>query len=310
MSSPLVTFPESWRIPVDDWVTSALDWLVDNGGVIFGAISDVLRVVLLRSEQVLLATPWLLLVAVVALIAWRAGGAKLAIWCAAGIVFIGSIGMWELAMATLSLVVTATVLSVVIGIPLGIWCARQDRVLAVIRPTLDLMQTMPSFVYLVPALMLFGLGRVPALIATIAYAVPPAIRLTNHGIRQVPAETVEAAVAFGATGRQLLRKVQLPLAFPTIMAGVNQTIMMALSMVVIASMIGAGGLGREVLEGLSRLDVGRAFLGGIGIVVVAVIIDRISAQAARSSRAKAAARHDGWLARTRDRRRDSKEARP
>ena len=291
------TFPERWKLPVDDWVTSALDWLIDNGGPIFGARSDVLRVVLLRSEQWLLAVPWWLLVVVVAAVAWRAGGAKLAGGCAAGMMFIGTIGMWDLAMATLALVLIATVLSVTIGIPLGVWCARSDRTLSVVRPTLDLMQTMPSFVYLVPALMLFGLGRVPALIATIAYAVPPAIRLTNHGIRQVPPATVEAALAFGATDRQLLRKVQLPLAFPTIMAGVNQTIMMALSMVVIASMIGAGGLGREVLEGLSRLDVGRAFLGGIGIVVLAIVIDRISAQAARSRRAKAAARSDDWFAR-------------
>jgi glycine betaine/proline transport system permease protein len=303
-SETLVTFPDGWRIPLDEWVTVALDWLIDNGDAVFGPISTVLRFLLLRFEQGLLATPWVVVVAVIAAIAWRAGGVKLAAGCAVGMVFLGTIGMWELAMATLALVLTATVLSVAIGVPIGIWCARSDRVLSAVRPGLDLMQTMPSFVYLVPALMLFGLGRVPALVATIAYAVPPAIRLTNHGIRQVPPETIEAAQAFGATDAQLLRKVQLPLAFPTIMAGVNQTIMMALAMVVIASMIGAGGLGREVLEGLSRLDVGRAFLCGIGIVVLAMIIDRISAKAARSRRERAAD-DPSWFERRRHARADT-----
>jgi glycine betaine/proline transport system ATP-binding protein len=277
-------FPDGWRIPVAQWVTDGLDWLIDNGDTVFSAISSVLRFVLLNLEVFVLATPWWVVVLVTALAAMWASGWKLALASTAGMVFIGAIGMWELAMATLALVLTATLISVAMGVPLGVLAARSDSAWRTMRPTLDLMQTMPSFVYLVPALMLFGLGRVPALIATIAYAVPPTIRLTNHGIRQVAAETVEAALSFGATRRQLLRKVQLPLAFPTIMAGVNQTIMMALAMVVIASMIGAGGLGREVLEGLARLDVGRAFLGGIGIVVLAVTIDRIAAQASRPAR--------------------------
>jgi len=277
-------FPDGWRIPVAQWVTDGLDWLIDNGGAVFSAISSVLRFVLLNLEVFVLATPWWVVVLVTAFAALWASGWKLALASAAGMVFIGAIGMWELAMATLALVLTATLISVAMGVPLGVLAARSDTAWRTMRPTLDLMQTMPSFVYLVPALMLFGLGRVPALIATIAYAVPPTIRLTNHGIRQVAPETIEAALSFGATRRQLLRKVQLPLAFPTIMAGVNQTIMMALAMVVIASMIGAGGLGREVLEGLARLDVGRAFLGGIGIVVLAVTIDRIAAQASRPAR--------------------------
>ncbi len=277
-------FPDGWRIPVAQWVTDGLDWLIDNGETFFSAISSVLRFVLLNLEVFVLATPWWVVVLVTALAAMWAGGWKLALASTAGMVFIGTIGMWELAMATLALVLTATLISVAMGVPLGVLAARSDSAWRTMRPTLDLMQTMPSFVYLVPALMLFGLGRVPALIATIAYAVPPTIRLTNHGIRQVAEETIEAALSFGATRRQLLRKVQLPLAFPTIMAGVNQTIMMALAMVVIASMIGAGGLGREVLEGLARLDVGRAFLGGIGIVVLAVTIDRIAAQASRPAR--------------------------
>jgi glycine betaine/proline transport system ATP-binding protein len=277
-------FPSAWRIPVAQWVTDGLDWLIDNGGAVFSAVSTVLRVVLLNLEAFVLAAPWWSVVLVTALAGMWASGWRLALGGAIGLLLIGAIGMWELAMATLALVLTATIISVALGVPLGVLAARSDPAWRAMRPTLDLMQTMPSFVYLVPALMLFGLGRVPALIATIAYAVPPTIRLTNHGIRQVAEETVEAALAFGATRRQLLRKVQLPLAFPTIMAGVNQTIMMALAMVVIASMIGAGGLGREVLEGLARLDVGRAFLGGIGIVILAVTIDRIAAQASRPAR--------------------------
>lgn len=282
-------FPETWRLPLGGLVDQALAWLVDNGGAVFAFVADVLRWILLGFERTLLATPWWTIVVVVGLIAWRLASAGLGLGCAAGLVFLGTLGMWDLTMATLALVLTATVLSVLIGLPVGVWCARSDRALFVVRPLLDLMQTMPSFVYLIPALMLFGLGRVPALIATIAYATPPTIRLTNLGIRHVSSETIEAARAFGATPRQLLRKVQLPLAFPTIMAGINQTIMMALAMVVIASMIGAGGLGREVLEGLARLEVGRAFVGGTGIVVLAVIIDRISAQTGRSRRDRALA---------------------
>lgn len=279
-------FPTNWKIPLDSWVSAGLDWVVDNFSWLFAFVSGVLRWLLLNLERGLLATPWLLVVCVVAALAWLAGNWKLAVASASGFTLIGLIGMWKLAMETLALVGTATFLSVAIGVPLGVLCAASPRLWSLVRPSLDLMQTMPSFVYLVPALMMFGLGRVPALIATIAYAVPPAVRLTNHGIRQVPEETVEAAVSFGATRSQLLRRVQLPLAFPTIMAGVNQTIMMALSMVVVASMIGAGGLGREVLEGLSRLDVGRAFVGGLGIVVLAITIDRIAAAAAAPRRTK------------------------
>jgi glycine betaine/proline transport system permease protein len=293
VSAPFASFftevPEWLSLPLADWVTAALEWLVVNGETVFDAVSGVLRWGLAHLEGFLVWLPWTVVVALFALGAWRLGSGKLGLGVGTGMVFIASLDMWELAMATMALVLAATILSVAAGIPIGIASARYDRLYyALVRPVVDMAQTMPSFVYLVPALMLFGLGRVPALVATIAYAMPPVIRLTSLGIRQVSVETVEAALAFGATPRQLLGKVQLPLAWPTIMAGVNQTIMMALSMVVIASMIGAGGLGREVLEGLSRLDVGKAFVGGISITVLAIIIDRLSVQAARTRRERAA----------------------
>lgn len=207
--------------------------------------------------------------------AWRFAGYKIALIALFGMVFIGVMGLWDHTMTTLAIIVTAVVVSVLIGIPLGILAAKNDRFEAIMRPILDGMQTMPSFVYLIPAVFFFGLGKVPAVVATFIYAVPPCIRLTNLGIRQVPREIVEAGNAFGSTGMQLLFKIQLPLARPSIMAGVNQTIMMALAMVVIASMIGASGLGLEVLRGIERLDVGRGFLAGIGIVILAIMIDRI-----------------------------------
>ena len=179
-------------------------------------------------------------------------------------------------MTTLALVFTSVFFSIIIGIPVGIATARSDRLEAIIRPVLDAMQTLPAFVYLVPIVMLFGIGNVPGVVVTIIFALPPLIRLTNLGIRQVPADVIEAATAFGATPRQLLYKVQLPLAMRTIMAGVNQTLMLALSMVVIASMIAVGGLGQMVLRGIGRLDMGLATVGGVGLVLLAIVIDRIT----------------------------------
>jgi glycine betaine/proline transport system permease protein len=177
---------------------------------------------------------------------------------------------------TLGLTFSATLISLLLGIPLGIWAARSERVATIIRPILDFMQTMPAFVYLIPAAMLFGLGRVPGIIATVIFAMPPAVRLTNLGIRQVNKEIIEAGQSFGCTPRQLLFKVQLPNAMPSIMAGVNQTIMMALSMVIIASMVGAGGLGNDVLASIQRLDIGLGFESGMAVVLLAIILDRIT----------------------------------
>jgi len=239
-------------------------------------------------KGILLDMPWWLIVIAVGYATWRtmrkwwAGILMAGFMVLIGSFSYGELGYWDLAMDTLSIIITSVIVCLIIGIPVGILMARSDRIEAIIRPQLDAMQTMPSFVYLVPVMMLFSLGKVPATFATILYAVPPVIRLTNAGIRQVPKSVIEAAQAFGSSTRQILIEVQLPLAIPSIMVGINQTTMMALAMVVIASMVGAGGLGLEVLRALQNLDVGRGFQAGLSIVLLAIIIDRItSAMAAR-----------------------------
>ena len=275
----MMDFPEGWEfgLTIQKWIDVAVDWMVVSWDAFFSAINTgVLRGILLPIEDVLLWLPWWLVIVIVVLIAWRIIGVKIAAIVALMLLGMAFMGLYDLTMETLAIVFTSTIISVGLGIPLGIVGARNDRFDALIRPVLDMMQTMPSFVYLIPAVMLFGLGKVPAVVATVIYAVPPIIRLTSLGIRQVDPEIVEAARAFGTTSRQLLIKVQMPMAVPTIMAGVNQTVMMALAMVVVASMIGAGGLGLEVLKGINRLEVGRGTLAGIGIVVLAIIIDRIT----------------------------------
>jgi glycine betaine/proline transport system permease protein len=206
---------------------------------------------------------------------WRVG-IGFAVFTALGLLVVDHIDLWGPMMETLSLVIASTLIAMLIGLPLGIAMARRDSVASVVRPVLDLMQTMPAFVYLIPAAMFFGLGAVPGAIATVIFSMPPVVRLTNLGIRQVDAEFIEAGNAFGCTATQLLFKVQLPNAMPSIMAGINQTIMLSLSMVVIASMIGAGGIGNTVLTGIQRLDVGTGFEGGIAVVILAVILDRIT----------------------------------
>ncbi|UCG10637.1 MAG: proline/glycine betaine ABC transporter permease [Dehalococcoidia bacterium] len=268
-------FPEIIVIPLGDWINTAVEWLTINLAALFNVITIGIRWPLVQIEHLLWWIPWWAMIIILVGTAWRFAGYKIALIALFGMVFIGVMGLWDHTMTTLAIIVTAVVVSVLIGIPLGILAAKSDRFEAIMRPILDGMQTMPSFVYLIPAVFFFGLGKVPAVVATFIYAVPPCIRLTNLGIRQVPREIVEAGNAFGSTGMQLLFKIQLPLARPSIMAGVNQTIMMALAMVVIASMIGASGLGLEVLRGIERLDVGRGFLAGIGIVILAIMIDRI-----------------------------------
>jgi len=274
-------FPEFIYLPLDRWTSALVDWLTVNGEAFFDVVGDVLLSPMLGLEQLLLWTPWWVIILAAAGLAWKQKGWRLALGVTAGMFFIGTLGLWDMAMKTLAIVIAAALLALLIGVPIGIGMARSEKMRGIVRPILDMMQTMPSFVYLIPALMLFGLGKVPALLSTLIYAIPPVIRLTDLGIRQVPADVIEASRAFGATGRQMLLKVQLPLAAPTIMTGVNQTIMMALAMVVIASMIGAGGLGTEVLNGIARLDVGRGFNGGISIVVMAIIIDRLTQSAAQ-----------------------------
>ncbi len=284
----MLEFPENWivRAGIQRWIDTSIDWVVKNWDPIFSAINTGVLAIQVPLEKFLLWLPWWLVMGVVALLAWRVVGRKIAAVAVALLFLMGLLGLLDFAMQTLAILITATLLAVGIGMPLGILGAKSDRLDAIIRPILDGMQTMPSFVYLVPAIMLFGLGKTPAIMATVIYAVPPLIRLTNLGIRQVDPEVVEAARAFGSTSRQILVKVQLPMAVPTIMAGINQTIMMALAMVVIASMIGAKGLGIEVLNGIARLEVGRGFLGGLGIVFMAIIIDRITQGLARGRRVR------------------------
>ena len=270
-------FPETIDIPLDIWVDGAMNWVLNTFSGFFDMLGIFILYFMLYIEKFFLWLPWPVLVFGVGLLAWRVMGSWMAgLGMAAMLFFIGALGLWELGMMTLSLVVASVIISLAIGIPLGIAIASSDRLEAVIKPLLDGMQTMPSFVYLIPALMLFGLGKVPALFATIIYAVPPVIRLTNVGIREVSASVIEASHAFGSSYWQILFKVQLPLARPTILVGVNQTTMMALAMVVIASMIGAKGLGLEVLTAINRIEVGRGFEAGLCIVFMAIIIDRIT----------------------------------
>ncbi len=266
----------SFKIPVDQWATAVVDFLMVHAQGLFDVISLALDKLAFGIETLLLWPPeWLFILLLTGLAWWRTQW-RFALFALLSLGLILGMDLWFETVSTLALVLSATLVSLLIGIPLGIWAARNDTVERVIRPVLDLMQTMPAFVYLIPAAMLFGLGRVPGVVATIIFAMPPAVRLTNLGIRQVPKELVETGLAFGCTTSQLLFKVQLPIARPSIMAGVNQTIMLALSMVVIASMIGAGGLGDTVLRGIQRLDIGLGFEGGLGVVILAIILDRIT----------------------------------
>lgn len=271
-------FPDIWDTRTfARALDSAFGTLVATWGDTLEAIFLPILRMLILMEKGLQALPWwVVLVALTCLALHASRNWRTAALVAALIVAIGLLGVWNDAMATIALMVVATLLSIVIGIPAGIVMSRSNRLRALILPVLDIMQTMPIFVYLIPFVMLFGPGKIPALLATIVFAVPPVIRLTDLGIRQVDDEIVEASRAFGASPRQQLWQVQVPLALPSIMAGVNQTTMMALSMVVIASMIGAGGLGYQVLQGIQRLEVSRGLMAGLGIVLLAVVFDRIA----------------------------------
>ena len=267
---------EDKLIPLDDWITYLVDWLVEGYRWFFQGLKLPVEWTLSGLENGLLALPPLLIMAVMAAIAWKASGIRLAIFTLASLLFIGVLGFWEDTMITLAMVFSSVVFCTIVGIPLGICAGRSDRFESFLRPLLDGMQTTPAFVYLVPIVMLFSIGNVAGVLATIIFSLPPITRLTALGIRQVHPELVEAALAFGATGSQVLFKVQIPLAMPTIMAGLNQTIMMALSMVVIAALIGAGGLGAPVVLGLNTLDIGLATIGGLSIVLIAIVLDRIT----------------------------------
>ena len=264
-------------IPFDDWINAFVrGWLVPNFRPFFRAAQVPITLVLNNLNAFLQFVPMILTTAVFALAAWRWAGRGIAIFTILGFAFIDMIGLWPETMTTLAMIATSVLFCAIIGLPLGILAARSDMFWKIARPVLDIMQTIPSFVYLVPIVMLFGVGMAPGIIATIIFAIPPMVRLTNLGIRNVRGDLIEAARAFGSTEWQMLWDLQFPLALRTILAGLNQTLMLSLSMVVIAALIGAGGLGLIVNTGLGRLDVGGATAGGVGIVILAIVLDRIT----------------------------------
>jgi glycine betaine/proline transport system permease protein len=263
-------------IPVGSFFEAIINWLTTNLDPLFNAITIIVDTVLTGIEDVLKLPPSLLMIAILAGLAWYVASRGLAIFTVVGMLLIQGMDMWAETMDTLALIFTSVLIALLIGIPTGIWASKNDRVEKSVRPVLDFMQTMPAFVYLIPAVLFFQLGKVPGVVATLIFAMPPSVRLTNLGIRQVPEEVKEAALAFGSNSKQMLYKVELPVALPTILAGINQTIMLALSMVVIAALIGAGGLGQPVVTGLQQLDIGLGFEGGLAIVILAMFLDRIT----------------------------------
>jgi glycine betaine/proline transport system permease protein len=279
MSSQIADLVAWWsthKLPLGHWVDGGVNYMLDKHGNIFNSLGFVIHWFSGVIENGLMSTPvWLLILIFVVLGLWRVG-VKFAIFTLLSLLLIDNMQFWEHTIVTLGLTFSATLISLVFGIPIGIWAARRKTVATIVRPILDFMQTMPAFVYLIPAAMFFGLGRVPGILATVVFAMPPAVRLTSLGIRQVNAEIVEAGEAFGCKPAQLLFKVQIPNAMPSIMAGVNQTIMMALSMVIIASMVGAGGLGNDVLASIQRLDIGLGMESGLSVVLIAIVLDRIT----------------------------------
>ena len=279
-------------LPIGPWVSDAVNRLTDRYASAFDSITTVVHHLIAGLDAALsFVPPWLFIAIVVVLslaaLGWRRpGGWGLAVFSVLGLGLVWNLGYWRDLDKTLALVLAAEVLVLLIGVPLGILTAKSRTLERLLRPVLDVMQTMPAFVYLVPAVILFGLGLVPGVLSTTIFALPPLIRLTALGIRQVPRELVEATQSFGATWWQLLLKVQIPSALPSIMAGINQSIMLGLSMVVISAMIGAGGLGNVVLEGITQLDVGKGFVGGLCVVILAIILDRVTQSLGRLNKEK------------------------
>ena len=279
---PIAGFPDGWNIGLRAPLDEFKKWVVGNRATspifvfFFEPLSNVMDFVIRGAERFLLWQPWPLVTGFAFLLGNRFGGLRLGLGATLCLLFMGLVGLWDASMQTLALMMAAVAIALLIGIPLGVWIARSDWSEAVMRPILDGMQTMPAFVYLIPVVLFFGIGPVPAAIAAVIYAVPPVVRLTNLGLRRVAGDVIEAADAFGSTPRQMLFKVQIPQALPSILAGVNQTIMMALSIVIIAALVGAGGLGDVVIKSLRRLNVGMALEAGLAIVFMAILLDRLS----------------------------------
>lgn len=266
------------NMPLAKWTDNATDWITESFSFLFDPVKEQFEKFMDVTSEALMGVPPLIIILVVAIIAFFISGKKfgLTTFSIVGLWLIYNQGLWDQLINTFTLVLLASILSVIIGVPIGILMSKSNIATAIITPILDFMQTMPAFVYLIPAVAFFGIGMVPGVFASLIFATPPTVRFTNLGIRQVSAELVEASEAFGSTGAQKLFKVELPMAKSTIMAGINQTVMLALSMVVIASMIGAPGLGRDVLSALQRAEAGAGFVAGIGIVILAIIMDRFT----------------------------------
>lgn len=269
------------RLPFAEWIDNGVDWLVVTFGTVFDGISDFLKGIVEGSVEWLDMVPSILLAVLFALLAWFVSTRRIALFTLIGLLFIDYLGYWYPMLQMLALVLTSVFFALIIGIPVGIWGSQQAAARKIINPLLDLMQTMPAFVYLLPAIFFFNIGVVPGVVASVIFSMPPTIRLTMLGIQQVPKDLIEATEAFGSTTWQRLSKVQIPLAKPTIMAGVNQSIMLSLSMVVIASMVGAPGLGEEVYRAVTQLKTGVGFEAGLSIVIVAIILDRVTQHAGK-----------------------------
>ena len=265
------------RIPLGQWVSDGIDWLTDNASWAFKAFSTVMSTSIEGFSEFLISVPGLVLLVFLALVGWFFRSPKFALGSALSFLLVMSMRQWDTMLQTMSLVLVATISATILAIPLGIWAAKSDTVSAIVRPIMDFMQTMPAFVYLIPAVMFFSIGVVPGIFSTIIFALPPGVRMTELGIRQVDAETVEAGQSYGATSGQILRGIQLPLAVPTILAGINQVIMLSLSMAVIAGMVGADGLGKEVVSAISTLSIDKGVEAGLGVVILAIYLDRITA---------------------------------
>ncbi|MDD3269097.1 MAG: proline/glycine betaine ABC transporter permease [Syntrophomonadaceae bacterium] len=271
------------RLPINNWTDIGINYLQLRFGTSFDSLSNFLKSMIISLQDVLLFMPPALLITLIALLGWKFANKKVALFSIIGMYLIYNVGLWDATMQTLAMVIGSVAICIMLGVPLGILSAKKETAHRIISPILDFMQTLPAFVYLLPAVTFFGLGVVPAVIATLIFAMPPVIRLTDLGIRQVPEELVELGKSFGSTFYQMLFKIELPLARPTIMAGINQCIMLSLSMVVISAMIGAKGLGGEVWRSIQRMEIGTGFEAGLAIVVIAMILDRITQSFGKSN---------------------------